>query len=130
MARILVVDDDPDFVEIVRMLLQSRGHLVNAANSDEQAFRAMEAHTPDIILLDMMLSFVLDGFTIARKMHASPTLKEIPILVVSSFTEAQCREMCSECEQVAIDGWITKPIHPEKLFKEVELHLSQGLPGR
>ena len=130
MARILVVDDDPDFVEIVRVLLQSRDHLVDAASSDEQAFRAMEAHAPDIILLDMMLAFVLDGFTIARKMRASPTLKDIPILVVSSLTEDQCREMCPGCEQITLDGWITKPIHPDELFQEVESRLSQPLQDR
>jgi len=130
MARILVVDDDPDFVEIVRMLLQSRGHLVDAASSDELAFQSMDAHTPDIILLDMMLSFVLDGFTIARKMRESPTLKEIPILVVSSLTEQQCRSMCPGCGWITLDGWITKPIHPEVLFQEVESRLNRPLPDR
>jgi len=130
MARILVVDDDPDFVEIVRLLLQSRGHLIDAASSDEQAFRIMETHTPDIILLDMMLSFVLDGFTIARKMRISPTLNLIPILVVSSLTEEQCREMCSGYEQIALDGWITKPIHPEELFQEIESRLRKPQPDR
>jgi CheY-like chemotaxis protein len=130
MARILVVDDDPDFVEIVRVLLQSRGYYVDTAGDAEGAFRVLEAHAPDLILLDMMISFALDGYVIARRIRDSSLWRDTPILVTSSLTQAQCSDMCPGIDQIAIDGWITKPVHPANLFQQIELALSQPSSAR
>ena len=119
MARILIVDDDPDFVEVIRLLLGSKGYQVDSASNVELALRSMSEHAPGLVILDMMICFVMDGYTIAREMRVSPAWKDIPILVVSSFTEAQCASMHPRTERLAVDGWITKPVNPEKLFQQV-----------
>ncbi|MGQ9585586.1 MAG: response regulator [Anaerolineae bacterium] len=120
MARILVVDDDPDFVEVVRTILKSAGYEVVTASNGSQALRTMRAQKPDLILLDVMMSYVLDGLDVTREMAEDPTLRGIPTLIVSSLTGVEgASGMFPTDETVTADGWISKPVDPDDLLGRI-----------
>ncbi|MBM4430168.1 MAG: response regulator [Chloroflexi bacterium] len=119
MARILVVDDDPDFVEIIRTILQANGYQVQTAANGNQAMQAMRKELPDLVLLDVMMSTVLDGLNLSHAMSADPTLKSVPIVMISSITDSPSAGMFPTDEYIPIDAWITKPVQPDDLLKKV-----------
>lgn len=125
MAKILVVDDDPDFVEIMRTILQKEGHEIATAGNGDQAFQLMQKDKPDLVLLDIMMSYVLDGLNLTRQMRMNPKLKDIPILMVTSLTGAQTTEMHPSDNYVAVDGWLSKPVQPKELIERVNALLGQ-----
>lgn len=120
MARILVVDDDPDFVAVVTTILKSAGYEVDTAANGGQALQRMRAKRPDCILLDIMMSYVLDGLDVTREMAQDPALKDIPVLIVSSLTGVEgASGMFPTDEAIAADGWISKPVDPDDLLKRI-----------
>jgi CheY-like chemotaxis protein len=120
MAKVLVVDDDPDFVEISRMVLESRGHVVSTAANGDQALERLRADKPDIILLDIMMATVLDGLNVSRVIREDPNLKDIPLVMVTSIANTPHAELFPTDESLSVDGWISKPVNPAELLKTVE----------
>ena len=120
MAKVLVVDDDPDFVEISRMVLESKGHMVSTAANGDQALGRLRAHKPDIILLDIMMATVLDGLNVSRVIREDPDLKDIPLVMITSIANTPHAELFPTDESLSVDGWISKPVNPAELLKTVE----------
>jgi len=125
MANVLVVDDDPDFVEVVRTILTKSGHTVMTAGNGQQALKQVQASRPDVILLDVMMSYVIEGLTVARQLRSEAHTQHIPILVVSSLTGVQAADILPGQWQAAIDGWLSKPIKPAVLLEKINAVLSQ-----
>jgi CheY-like chemotaxis protein len=119
-AQILVVDDDPDFVEISRRILAKNGYQVTAAVDGEQALQAMRTSRPDLVLLDVMMATPLDGIEVARKMANDPALAAIPIIMISSIDSSQHAAKLPDDVRIPIDAWISKPVEPEHLLKTVQ----------
>ena len=86
MTRILVVDDDPDFGEITRMILQAKGYEVQTAANARIGLELMRESPPDLVLLDVMMAGILDGIYVARTMREDPALCRIPIIMISSIS--------------------------------------------
>ncbi|GAB4401886.1 MAG: response regulator [Anaerolineales bacterium] len=120
MAKVLVVDDDPDFVEISRTVLESKGHVVTTAADGDQALARMRADKPDIVLLDIMMATVLDGLNVSQVMREDPELKHIPIVMVTSIANTPHAQLFPTDESLSVDGWISKPVNPAELLKTVE----------
>lgn len=119
MGRILVVDDDPDFVDIVRAVLVADGHEVATAANGDQAIKSMRKQKPDLVLLDVMMSYVLDGLDVTHKMAEDPGLRKIPVIMISSITATRESSLFPTDEHVSIDDWMSKPIDPAVLRKRV-----------
>jgi CheY-like chemotaxis protein len=119
MSRILVVDDDPDFVEITRTVLEGNGYEVEAAADGEQALQAMRADPPDLVLLDVMMSTLLDGLNVSHVMNEDPVLSKVPIVMVSSITDSPSAGMFPTDEYIPIDAWISKPVQPDDLLNKI-----------
>ncbi len=122
MPRILVVDDDPDFLLICRRILEAEGYHVTEARSGDQALQMMRKTRPDLVLLDVMMTTTLEGVDVSREMEADPQLKDIPLVMVSSIATSEYASEFPE-ERVPIDAWISKPIQPEVLVKTVKRFL-------
>ncbi|MBC7252071.1 MAG: response regulator [Anaerolineae bacterium] len=125
MAKIMVVDDDPDFVEIMRTILMAHGYQVVTAANGEQALAQMCEDKPDLVLLDVMMSYVLDGLDVSQDMANDPELKRIPIIMVSSLTSTQHAEMFPTDMYIPVDHWITKPVQAEELLTKIADLLKQ-----
>jgi CheY-like chemotaxis protein len=119
MARILVVDDDPDFVEITRTILESNGYEVASAANGDQALKAMRQNLPDLVLLDVMMSTVLDGLNLSHVISEDPELRKVPVVMVSSITDSPSAGMFPTDEYIPIDAWISKPVQPDDLLSKV-----------
>ncbi|MGD8398262.1 MAG: response regulator [Anaerolineae bacterium] len=120
MAKILVVDDDPDFVKVTSKVLQKAGHEVVAAANGAKALQTMRQENPDVVLLDIMMSYILDGLDVSRTMAEDPKLKEIPVIMVTSLTGVRGSGMFPTDEYVPVDEWLTKPVEPEVLLQRVD----------
>lgn len=130
MPKILVVDDDPDFVEITRMILESKGYEVIDAASGTQALIKMRQDRPDLVLLDVMMSHVLDGLHVSRQMQEDAELKKIPVIMVSSIADSPHAESFPTDEYLPIDGWISKPVRADVLLEKLRECLSARAPQR
>ncbi|MGQ9599639.1 MAG: response regulator [Anaerolineae bacterium] len=124
MAKILVVDDDPDFVKVTTKVLEKAGHQVISAANGAKALKAMRQDRPDVVLLDIMMSYILDGLDVSREMAEDPTLKNIPVIMVTSLTGVKGSGVFPTDEYVPVDEWLSKPVDPETLLARVNKALS------
>ena len=122
---ILLVDDDPDFVETTRLVLASEDYVIRSASSGEQALKQMEADPPDLVVLDVMMDGVLDGWDASWRIRSNPKLHDTPILVVSSITASDYLSMFPTDEDNLVDNFLSKPVHPKKLLAEVRRLLAR-----
>ena len=81
---ILMVDDDLDYLEAMKALLESNGYRVVTESNGQRGFDAMRQQKPDLLLLDVMMPNS-DGFDIARALHSDEELKKVPVIIVSGI---------------------------------------------
>ena len=120
MKRILVVDDDPIFVKSTTAILEAHGYQVDSASNREEGLAKMNEQTPDLVLLDVMMDWVLDGVSISREMMAQRELRRIPVIMVTSIRGSEYRGVFPQDEYLHIDSWLNKPCPPDKLVAEVQ----------
>ena len=113
--RILVVEDQEDNRQIVRDLLTANDYQLTEAENGEEALAAVAKERPDLILMDIQLP-LLDGYQATRRIKADPTLKHIPIIVVTSYAlsgdEAKARN-------AGCDAYVAKPFSPRALLDKI-----------
>ncbi len=120
--KILIVDDDPDVVLALRMPLESVGYEVQDAHSQTSGLTAVDTFKPDLILLDVMMDTHTAGFQFAQKLHgpaAPPEHKAIPILMVTAVHQTTPLRFGPDNDYLPVQGFIDKPIDPDKLLAEV-----------
>ncbi len=120
MHKILIVDDDPDFVEITSLFLKSKGYEIVTATNSTEALKAMRAEPPSLVLLDIMMDGILDGLNVSSEMEADPALKNIPIVMISSIADTEHGGLLPTEGELHMDAWFTKPVKPDDLLKEIE----------
>ena len=119
---ILVIDDDVNFVAFLRPMLQSKGYNVDAAHNKTEAMRKLKRFTPDLILLDIMMEKLTDGFDICYKLKHDPETQKIPVLAVSSITAETGFKIspATDGEYFEADDFLQKPVEPGTLLGRVE----------
>ena len=118
-AKILVVDDDPDFVEIMRTILESNGYTVITASNGREAMARVKTHHPDLMLLDIMMSSVLDGLNVSEQLARDPDARYMPVIMVSSIADTPHAGLFPMEQQPHMDAWLSKPVDPSTLLKKV-----------
>jgi len=119
MAKILVVDDDPDFVEFARVVLEREGHTIVSAAGGGEALDKIIEDAPDLIVLDVIMDTILDGLSVAQELGDRPDYRDIPIIMITSIANTDYAELFPTDEYVHLDTFLTKPVAPERLVKEV-----------
>ena len=114
-ARILVVDDEPDLLELVRFNLSQAGFRVETATSGREALEALRRSPPDLMVLDLMLPDV-PGNDIARQVRSDPSLADLPILMLTAKSEEVDRVVGFE---LGADDYVPKPFSPRELTLRV-----------
>ena len=117
---ILIVDDDPDFVEVSRLVLEKAGYRVASAANGEQGLQAMRQERPDLVILDVMMSGILDGLDASMRIRAEQGLKNTPILMISSIASSDYAAMFPTDEYVPVENFLSKPVSPQRLLDEVK----------
>jgi CheY-like chemotaxis protein len=119
--KILVVDDDVDFVEATTTLLEAKGfHVVSAANG-EAGYTLAKAEKPDVMLLDVMMSHDSDGFDTARKLKEDPATKKIPVIMITGIRKSKSLPFAFEPDEdwLPVNVVLEKPVKPDELLKTV-----------
>jgi Lrp/AsnC family transcriptional regulator, regulator for asnA, asnC and gidA len=115
---ILVADDDPDFVEVLRLALGAEGFRVTSASNGEEALALMRVNKPDLVILDVMMQGMLDGLRTAKEMRTDGDLRAIPILMVSSITDSAFAALLPKEESLPVDNFLVKPVDMSLLLAE------------
>jgi len=125
-ARILLVDDDADFVEATRIILESKPYEVIVASNGDEGLRKAREEKPDLILLDIIMP-VKDGFTAAEQLKKDPQLSKIPTLMLTGFATKRMGTSIPVSRGFALEteDYIDKPVSPEELLARVEKHLKK-----
>lgn len=118
-ARILVVDDDPDFVEYTRTVLENADYQVVSAGNSDQGMRVLVREKPDLVVLDVIMTSVLDGLSMSQRMADDPDLKHVPIVMVTSIANTDYLALFPTDESIHIDAFLTKPIAPSELLRQI-----------
>lgn len=123
--KILLVDDDWDFVEATRMLLESKYKVVVAYTGDEGLKKAGE-EKPDLIILDIIMP-TKDGFMVCEELKKDKQLSEIPVMLLTSLASRMAESTVSVTEALTTEAedYVDKPVSPEELFQHVEKLLSK-----
>ena len=120
MPKILIVDDDPDFVESTRMVLESQNYEVVSAANSRQGLKKLADEKPDLVVLDVIMSTVLDGLSMSQKMSELPEFKDVPILMVTSIANTDYAALFPTDEYINIGGFLTKPISSKQLLSQIK----------
>jgi two-component system, OmpR family, response regulator len=120
MAKIAIIDDDPDIVEANKMLLESNGYDVVSAGCVDDAVKLVETEKPDLILLDVMMDEPDDGFYLANRFRRSGI--NTPIIMFTSVSKAIGFNFGAS-EMVPIEEFLEKPVPSNVLLEKVKHHL-------
>jgi two-component system, OmpR family, alkaline phosphatase synthesis response regulator PhoP len=124
--KILLVDDDPDFVNAVSLILKSKKYEVAIAYDGKEGLAKVKGERPDLIVLDVMMPGK-DGYAVCRELKADPQWSRIPVLLLTAVashvaTTRYTTEMGLETEA---DDYLDKPVEPDVLVKRVETLLAK-----
>jgi len=114
--RILCIEDEPEMIELIRIILERHGFSVIGALGGEEGLRIARQEKPDLILLDLMMPDV-DGWEVYRRLKDDEALKDIPVIVVTA--KAQSIDKVLGLHIAKVDDYITKPFGPQELVESV-----------
>jgi CheY-like chemotaxis protein len=125
-AKILLVDDDADFVESTKAVLESKPYEVIVAVNGDEGLRKAREDKPDLILLDVIMP-VEDGFTAAEQLKNDPQLAKIPVLMLTSYSSkgAETAIPRSRGYDLEAEDYIDKPVSPQDLLDIVAKYLKK-----
>jgi CheY-like chemotaxis protein len=128
-ARILIVDDDPDITEAMRVVLEHRGYRVDSASDSVKAMERIKAGLPDLIILDVMMTTPQEGFTLSRALKQNPATQKIPILMVTAVKDKTGIDFAPEAGDDAwlpVEAFLDKPVKPDILVQKVDALLRKS----
>jgi CheY-like chemotaxis protein len=120
--KLLMIDDDPDFVEGVKSILDSAGYDVDVAYNPDDGFQALQSKRYDLLLLDIMMGRGAEGIMIARKIRKDPVLREMPVLIITGIREQIAFLFPGSAVHpgfVPVDELVEKPVEPGLLLEKV-----------
>jgi len=115
-VTVLYIEDNFENRILVRRVLESEGYLVLEASTADKAFKVMEKHLPDLILMDINMPD-MDGYTLTAKIKEKPAYHEIPVIAVTANVMRGDKERSLEA---GCDGYIQKPIDIDILPEQIE----------
>jgi CheY-like chemotaxis protein len=127
--KILIVDDDPDFIDIGKLSLEGQGYRVLSASSGKQGWEMVENETPDLVILDLMMEDLDAGMTLSKRIKSHPRYENIPILMLTSISRETGMDFTPRTEEdlrkLNVDDFHSKPIKVKLLREKVEKLLSR-----
>jgi CheY-like chemotaxis protein len=123
--KVLLVDDDADFVEMNKAVLEKNGYEVIAAYNGAECLEKTRSARPDLIVLDVMMATKSEGFNVSRDLRNSEHTKRIPILMVTSINETVPYKFERDDTWLPVDSFVEKPIEPKQLLEKVSSMLNR-----
>lgn len=126
MAKILIVDDDPDVVLACRLFLEKDKHIVSAAHNRADGMKAVKETNPDLVILDVIMEEADDGIAMAQELRRQKFAK--PILMLTSLSKVTGMSYGADKDLVPVDAFVEKPVDPAALMQKVK-ELLKGKGG-
>jgi DNA-binding response OmpR family regulator len=115
--HILCIEDDPEMIDLIRLILNRRGFEVKGATGGIQGLEMIRAETPDLVLLDLMMPD-MDGWEVYQQLRADDATKDIPVIIVTA--KAQNIDKVLGLHIARVEDYISKPFSPHDLIDSVE----------
>ncbi len=130
-AEILLVDDDPDIRDSLRIILEGNGYAVRTAANGREALDGLKSRVPDLMILDVMMATDTEGFDLAYELREKEEFKGLPIIILTSFLEKVREEGPDKWQYILGEAWpahwlFEKPVDSKKLLARIESILSKG----
>jgi CheY-like chemotaxis protein len=118
-VRVVIIDDDPDFREFVRIVLEAHGYDVHEASDAAAGLALLGEVAPDLVLLDAMMSYELAGLGAIRAIRSDPRFRSTPLILISAVLSEDEDRFLPQDERNMVDRFLSKPISPDALLAEV-----------
>jgi CheY-like chemotaxis protein len=115
MAKILIVDDDLETIELITSIIKLGGHEPHSVNESRNAIKAIEDIMPDLVLLDIMMAEI-NGIAICKLIKSNPSMSDIPVFMVSALSDDGTKR---DAANAGADKFITKPILPRDFIQQI-----------
>jgi len=130
-GEILLVDDDPDLRDSLRIILEGNGYSVRTAANGNEALEALKTKRPALVILDVMMTTDTEGFDLAYDLKNKPGLQDLPIILLTSFLEKVREEGSDQFQYTMGKAWparwlFEKPVDTKKLIAKIEGILAGG----
>ena len=117
--RVLIIDDDPDYVAAIRALLEASDYEVHSAFNGADGLKLAIALEPDLVLLDVVMTERTEGLTVLKQMRGVPALAQTPVVIISSiYSELPVFQVSPDAGWVPADLYLPKPVDPTRLLAE------------
>ena len=125
--KVLMIDDDQEFVEAITNVLDAKGYDVVSANDGKDGVAKAKKERPDIILLDVMMTTKSEGFDVAREMSKDPNLKGTPVVMLTGIRREMNLPFGFEPDEdwLPVKAVLEKPVKPEVLLKTIEENIKK-----
>jgi len=127
-AHILIIDDDPDITEAMKVVLESKQYQVTVVKNGEEGLKEVRLNKPDLIILDVMMETTDKGFDVARDLKNDRNYKDIPILLLTAIKEKTglgFEKEAGDPDWLPVDEYCEKPLNPDELISKVETLLGK-----
>jgi two-component system alkaline phosphatase synthesis response regulator PhoP len=128
-GRILIIDDDPDITETMKIILGNRGYEVLGAPDSAKAMNRLREARPDLIILDVMMRTSQEGFELSRELKHDVQYKDIPILMLTAAKQKvgiDFQSAAGDESGLPVEGFLGKPVKPDVLLEKVESLLGKS----
>lgn len=120
--RVVYIEDDPEMIDLVVLILSRRGYQVKGANSGRSGLDLILQEPPDLVLLDLMMPG-LDGWEVYQQLKANDKTRQVPVIIITAKAQAIDRVLGLHIAKV--DDYIAKPFRPQELVDSVERILTR-----
>lgn len=125
-ARIVLIEDHPDNMELMAYLIKAAGYTYGCATDGAQGMEAIRRERPDLIVCDLQMP-VMDGFEVLRQLRQDESLRDTPIVAVTALSMPEDRQRVL---RAGFDGYFSKPIEPENFVRQLETWLPANKRAR
>lgn len=130
-GEILLVDDDRDIRDSIRIILENKGYDIREAANGREALAELQKKVPDLMILDIMMSSDTEGFDLAYELKLDPLFEKMPIIILTSFLDKVRQEGPDQFQHIMGETWpaqwmFEKPVDPERLIAKITSILGSG----
>ncbi|MGD8452538.1 MAG: response regulator [Phycisphaerae bacterium] len=127
MAKVLVIDDDPDFQDAVRLMLEKAQFEVEVASNADEGLAKVKSTSPDLVVLDVMMPSDYEGFAVARAIREELKLTKLPLVILSAIHEQKHvpYRFAVDATYLPVDVFLDKPVDTARLVDTVKELLGQ-----
>ncbi len=126
-TKIMIVDDDPDYIKVIKTILEREQYTVITAGDKTEGMEKIRAEKPDLAILDVMMHAWQDGFEMSRQLKKDPQFKDMPVLMLTAVenrTGIGFKSTAGDPTWLPVDVFLDKPVEPDVLLSEVKKLLS------